>query len=156
VLYAVDQDGTFLDVGCANGFLMECLPTWGEAHGFDLEPYGLEIVPEIADLARQRLPHWSERIWTGNVMHWEPPQRFTYVRVGLEYVLPWRRLELILRLVSHFVAPGGRLILGPMSEPTDQRLMQTFLNANGLIVAGVNERPHKNAAYIYRTYWLDC
>ena len=25
---ALDRDGTFLDVGCANGYLMECLPGW--------------------------------------------------------------------------------------------------------------------------------
>ena len=157
VAYALDQDGTFLDVGCANGFLMECLPTWSGAHGYQVEPYGLDVVPEFVDLARSRLPQWHDRIWLGNVLTWQPPQTFTYVRTGLEYVLPWRRHELVVRLATTFVMPGGRLILGPMSEPINQPLVQTFLNAHGLIVAGVNEREHlADDRLIYRTYWLDC
>lgn len=48
---AIDRDGSFLDVGCANGYLMECLPRWTS---FKVEPFGLEIAPELAALARQR------------------------------------------------------------------------------------------------------
>src|SRR5689334_6738873 len=25
---AIDRDGSFLDVGCASGYLMECMPRW--------------------------------------------------------------------------------------------------------------------------------
>ncbi len=53
---AIDRDGSLLDVGCANGYLMECLPRWTP---FDVEPYGLEISSDLAELARRRLPHWD-------------------------------------------------------------------------------------------------
>ncbi|MCL2548766.1 MAG: class I SAM-dependent methyltransferase [Symbiobacteriaceae bacterium] len=43
LLEAVHKDGTFLDVGCANGHLMEMLHKWGTGIGFDLQMYGLEI-----------------------------------------------------------------------------------------------------------------
>jgi 2-polyprenyl-3-methyl-5-hydroxy-6-metoxy-1,4-benzoquinol methylase len=78
---AVDGDGTFLDVGCANGYLMECLPRWTSAK---VEPFGLDISAELVDLARRRLPHWRDRLWVGNALTWDPPKRFTYVRTGLE------------------------------------------------------------------------
>src|SRR5436853_7891156 len=45
---AVDRDGTFLDVGCASGYLMECLARWSRAPGHEGEPYRLDIPPEIA------------------------------------------------------------------------------------------------------------
>ena len=45
---ALHRSGTFLDVGCAGGIMMESVQRWGAAKGLAIEPYGLEIVPEIA------------------------------------------------------------------------------------------------------------
>jgi hypothetical protein len=36
IVKAIDRDGTFLDVGCANGYLMECVVRWAP---HDIEPY---------------------------------------------------------------------------------------------------------------------
>src|SRR5881396_889927 len=47
---AVDRSGTFLDVGCASGYLMECMVRWGSARHLTIEPYGLDIAPELAEL----------------------------------------------------------------------------------------------------------
>jgi hypothetical protein len=41
---------------------------------------------KLAGLARERLPHWRERIFTGNALVWEPPARFDFVRTELVYV----------------------------------------------------------------------
>jgi hypothetical protein len=60
-------------VGCASGYLMETLVSWCHERGHTIEPYGLDISPELADLARCRLPHWAERIFTGNAIDWLPP-----------------------------------------------------------------------------------
>jgi hypothetical protein len=67
---AIDRDGTFLDVGCASGYLMETLTQWAGEKGLTIEPYGLDIAPELAELARTRLPQWregssSETHWSG-------------------------------------------------------------------------------------------
>src|SRR5262249_40870823 len=106
---AIDRDGSFLDVGCANGYLMECLPGWTD---FAVAPYGLEIAPELAALARERLPRWAERIWVGNALIWAPTRSFTYVRTGLDYAPPSRRTD----LVSYWLGVCDRLIVGVFNE----------------------------------------
>lgn len=106
VLDGVDRNGTFLDVGCANGHLMESLAEWVSERGLALELYGLDICPELAALARARLPHWAERIHVGNALTWRPPRRFDFVRTGLEYVPSRRRADLIRHLLLHVIAPG--------------------------------------------------
>ena len=126
VLDAVDRDGTFLDVGCANGHLMECLAEWGTERGLHLTMSGLELNPDLASAARRRLPMWADRIHVGNVLDWQPPIAFTYVRTGLEYVPPHRRAALVARLLGEFVEPGGRLIVGPVRSPELEDVVATF------------------------------
>jgi hypothetical protein len=84
-----------------------------------VEPYGLELLPAVADLARSLLPHLAERIWTGSVMRWSPPRRFTYVTAVEDQVPPNRLGDLVERLLSAFVEPGGRLIVSAYTNPDD-------------------------------------
>jgi SAM-dependent methyltransferase len=111
VAAAIDRDGSFLDIGCANGLLMESVAGWARESGYRIEPHGLEISEKLAELARRRLPQWCDRIFVGNALFWEPPARFDFVRTELVYVPCSRRREYAQRLLARFVAPGGRLIL---------------------------------------------
>ena len=107
----MDRDGSWLDVGCANGFLLVTLPSWCSERRVTVEPYGLELMGRVADLARGLYPGLADRIWTGSVMRWSPPRRFTYV-TALEDQVPSHRLgDLVDRLLDLFVEPGGRLIV---------------------------------------------
>jgi SAM-dependent methyltransferase len=155
VMAAVDRDGTFLDVGCANGFLMESVRTWGGERGHDLEPYGLEIMPELAELARRRLPQWADRVFVGNARDWIPPRRFDYVRTGLDYVPPTRRCELVEHLLGHAVAPGGRLIVGVFNEEKGVRRTEELLSSWGFEIAGRFEAEHRDPRVVYRAVWVD-
>jgi SAM-dependent methyltransferase len=110
----IDRDGSFLDVGCASGHLLESVVRWSEHH---VEPYGLELAPGLAELGRRRLPQWADRIFVGNALTWEPPQRFDFVRTEVVYVPEARRQELVERLLGRVVAPGGRLILCGYGSP---------------------------------------
>lgn len=111
---ALDRDGAFLDIGCASGHLLECLVRWTPHR---IEPYGLDLAPRLVELARRRLPQWAARIFVGNALTWEPPRRFDFVRTELVYVPSDCRRELVERLLSDVVAPGGCLIVCGYGSP---------------------------------------
>lgn len=111
IVEAVDRNGSFLDIGCANGLLMQSMVAWAAVRGITLEPYGLDISPAILALAQARLPQWRDRLFLGNALTWQPPRRFDFVRVELIYVPPRRRRQLVVRLLREVVVPGGRLIV---------------------------------------------
>ena len=111
---AIDRDGAFLDVGCASGHLLECLVRWTPHR---IEPYGLELAPGLAELARRRLSLWADRIFVGNALTWDPPRRFEFVRTELVYVPAERRRAFVERLLADIVAPQGRLILCGYGSP---------------------------------------
>ena len=48
VAEAITRSGTFLDIGCANGLLMESVHAWCRERGLAIEPYGIDIAPELA------------------------------------------------------------------------------------------------------------
>lgn len=149
IAHALDRDGSFLDIGCANGYLLECLPRW-TTHAIDR--YGLDIAPELVDLARNRLPELADRLWVGNAMDWDPPHRFTYVRTGLEYVPRPRRRELVERLLGWC----DRLIIGVFNEEAQARPTEEFLGSWGHTIAGRSERSNLNKPGMeYRVLWIE-
>ena len=153
---AIHREGSFLDVGCANGFLMESVERWAAVRGRRVEPHGLDISPELADLARRRLPGWAARIHTGNVLTWQLPRRFDFVRTGLEYVPPGRRRDLVQRLLEEFLVEGGRLIIGTYhGEAGRADLVERELSDWGFTVAGHTSRPHRDDRLVYRALWID-
>jgi SAM-dependent methyltransferase len=149
------RPGAFLDVGCASGYLMECMVGWCAAAGMACEPYGLDIAPELAELARRRLPRWRDRIFVGNGLDWQPPRRFEVVRAGLEYVPVRRRRDLVAHLLAEVVAEGGRLIIGVFNEEREERATERALGAWGFAVAGAHERLHTDPRLAYRIVWID-
>lgn len=156
---AIDRDGTLLDVGCANGLLMESVVAWTSEDRRRIEPYGLDLIPSLADLARERLPRWKDRISTGNVMGWEPPFRFDFVRTELGYVPRDRRREMIEGLLGWYLVPGGRLILCSYGSSRPLRLraepVGEALRAWGYDVAGESEGIDTNGSVITRVAWTD-
>jgi hypothetical protein len=153
---AIDRDGSFLDVGCASGFLMESVQRWTAERGLAVEPYGLEIARELAALARRRLPHWADRIFVGNARRWSPPRRFDFVRTGLEYAPPGRRRDLVEHLLAHVVAPRGRLIVGVYSQARDAPRTDQLAASWGFEIGGRIEAEHRDPSAAYRLFWLDC
>jgi SAM-dependent methyltransferase len=143
VTAAIDRDGTFLDVGCANGFLMESVVAWAAEDGHVIEPFGVEISPKLAELARTRLPRWKDRIFTGNALAWMPPFTFDFVRTEMVYVPKHLRRSYAERLLEEVVAPRGCLIVCSYgsSRPEGNRaeVLVDELRDWGLSVTGLHD-----------------
>jgi hypothetical protein len=140
---------TLLDVGCANGYLLESFERWAAERSLAIDLYGVDISFRLAAVARRRLPHLAERIWVGNAADWIPPRRFDVVHTGLDYVPAPRRRAYVERLLRDVVAPAGRLVLRP--ERGD---LVTELEALGVPVGGVLERAHPRTGELRRTAWI--
>jgi Methyltransferase domain len=143
---AVDRDGTFLDVGCANGLLMESVVAWSP---FALEPYGIDFAPGLVDLARRRLPHWANRIWQADVRSWEPPFRFDFVHSRVE-----------LGRFDRVVSLGGRAIFSSdgsfrhPGSPCAERVAE-LLRAHGFTVTGELYRRSDEHQVELAVAWVD-
>jgi len=139
ILDAVERSGSLLDLGCANGFLVECLRSWGTERGLARVPFALDLSPDLIELARQRLPDFRSNFYVGDAWSWAPPRRFAYV-YNLVDVVPATHLgPHLLRVRREFLEPDGRLIVG--SYGSHSRRVAPFdlaaiLSACGLRVAG--------------------
>jgi hypothetical protein len=152
ILDVFPEHATFLDVGCANGYLMESVRRWGKERSIEVEPYGLDISWRIAALARHRLPHWRDRIFVGNAIDWDPPRRFDVVQIGIDEVPRPRRHELVTRILRDFVVPGGKLVLRAGRLPYDRA---QDLHDAGFEPDGIIEAVHPDNGDIRRTAWLE-
>jgi SAM-dependent methyltransferase len=160
---AFDRDGTWLDVGCANGLLMTTLPNWVAEKGFAIEAHGLELSARVAARARIRFPHLADRIWTGNVMSFEPPIRFDSVTALSDAAAPNRCAAMVERIASLYLKKGGRVILscyGPGGFITPRKASaddpRRFIAEAGLRVAGYAEhRDDATNLTKVRTAWAD-
>ena len=143
ILKAAPSEGTFLDVGCATGHLIESLSEWARERGQALEFYGLELDPALAEEARRRLPQMAARIFIGNVSEWMPPRRFSCVRTGLEYVPRGEEPTLLERIAVQFIASGGHLVVGPVNDNAVADTQAAFFAAGLRDSRVVNATDHR-------------
>ena len=112
ILEPIRQDGEILDIGCANGYLLECLVAWAYERGISLTPFGVDQGSHLIALARQRLSEYTAHFYVGNAWDWKPPQRYRYVYSVHDCVPEQFLAAFVERLLRTTVAPGGTLILG--------------------------------------------
>jgi SAM-dependent methyltransferase len=137
----MDRSGSFLDIGCANGYLLECVLRWTMKRAVQIVPYGLDLSERLCELARERLPQYVNNIFAGNAWDWLPPRRFDYVRTELEYVPPELRSHFVSRLLDLFVEAGGKLLVAEyragQSDTRPELVIDRYLARLGLEVSEV-------------------
>lgn len=155
IVDGIHRSGSFLDLGCANGLLMESVRTWAAERGFAIEPYGVDLAPGLVALARARLPHWADRIEVGNAVDYRPVggRRFTFVHALLDLVPDRRRGDLLRHARDVLVAPGGRLLVSHyQGDGGTDRTAAEHLHALGFPVAG--QSAGRDAGRAATTAWL--
>jgi len=156
ILQPVSEGGSFLDIGCANGYLLECLVRWVGDRGIQLEPYGVDIGPRLIAAARLRLPGFAANFWVADASDWQPPRRFRYVYTLADCVPESSLREYVFRLLKRAVEPGGRLIVGSYgsrsrAEPPLE--IAALIESFGLKVAG---RAYAGDPVVTAFAWVDC
>lgn len=153
------KNGTFIDIGCANGHLMEMVYKWATVIGFEIEMYGVDISEGLLELAKNRLPQWKDRFYLGNAFFWKPEQKFDYIHVGgLGGVPEDDELIFFEHLIKNYLADGGRLILGPYWQTVGDsrsfsinRLLDSGISPDGYI-----EKTHYSRSNMLRkAIWFD-
>lgn len=147
---AVHRSGDFMDVGCANGLLLQSLIEWTRPRGITIQPHGLDLVPELIELARRRFPGSDTNFIAANALYWAPSRQYDFVRTNLEYV-PEDDWTTFVRRQYSAVAPGGRLILCHYRNADDPRVDLTcFARDIGYAVSGAGEAPGVALVWIDR------
>jgi len=150
IAQAVHRDGDFLDVGCANGLLLECLIAWTAARGIGIRPHGIDFVPQLVELARQRLAPYCGSFEVANAFYWTPSRRFDFVRTNLEYVQRGDWPEFLARQYSA-VADGGRLIVCHYRNQDDAPVeVASILRRLGFAVVGQAQAPGTSVVWCER------
>lgn len=154
ILDAIDSDGDMLDIGCANGYLLECLVVWGLARGVKLVPHGIDVGAKLIAEAQRRLPEFAGNFQVANGWDWRPDRRFRYVYTLSDCVPPEMLREYVARLLERVVEPGGRIIVGAYgsrSRGTPPLPIGDVLGSHGYAVAG---RAHGGEPPITAFAWL--
>jgi hypothetical protein len=110
---AVDRYGSLLDVGCANGHLLESMVAWCAERGIHLEPYGVDLSLALVAKAPPSAaaldgPHLGRQCAGLDGAGW-PPLRLVHTLLDL---VPAARLEqMVCHQLEYLVAAGGRLLV---------------------------------------------
>ena len=119
LLGGVDGDGDFLDLGCANGFLLESVVKWASERGTTLVPFGLDLNPRLVQEATRRFDDISHHFWVGNAWGWLPPRRFRWVYAIWDLVPIALLHDFARHLLTHVVSQDGALIFGAYGSKSD-------------------------------------
>jgi SAM-dependent methyltransferase len=112
----MDKPGSFLDIGCANGFLLECCVKWTAERNIKIEPYGLDISEKLVELAKNRLPQYMDHFYVGNALTWIPQERYDFIRTELVYVPDEYEKQYVEFLLKNYLNPGGKLLAANYGE----------------------------------------
>ncbi len=145
ILDAVDADGDFLDVGCANGYLLQCLVRWAADRGCNIVPHGVDYGPRLIEMAQQRLPDFAENFHVANAWNWHPPRRYRFVYTVCDCVPEPYLAAYCQHLLDRAVERNGRLIVGmygSRSKKNDPIDLGNRLQSLEFIVQGTAQGGH--------------
>jgi SAM-dependent methyltransferase len=144
------RSGTFLDVGCANGYLLECLLRWTQERRVQIIPYGWDFSAQLLALARQRLPQYADQLFVGTAGDWPPPRRFDSVTTMLDYVPDELQEAFVQRLLERCVQVGGTCLSQRIGVETPAYPRSGSTRNSG---SGSSRSRWSNRVILSRMYW---
>ncbi len=117
----IETSGSFLDIGCANGYLLECIIEWVGERGLSIVPYGVDLSEKLIELAKERLPAFKANLYVGNGWSWEGPVKFDYVRTEIVYVPEHLRERYLERIFKVYLKEDGKLLLAEYRSRIDDQ-----------------------------------
>ena len=141
----IEKSGSFLDIGCANGYLLEFAVKWTSERNLKIIPYGIDISEKLIGLVKERLPEYAHNLYIANGWNWENPRKFDYVRTELVYVPENLQKRYLERIINTYMKEGGKLLVaeyGLSSRPPN-----TSYIGNLLIAWGYNVIDWKSGFY---------
>jgi hypothetical protein len=158
ILDAIYKDGTFCDIGCANGHLMEMVYKWALGVGFNLQMFGLDISEGLIEFSRKRLPEWHDNFFVGNAHFWKPEKKFDYIHMRAETVEEPRldgRYIIFSHYWENYLNVGGRLIIGPYWYTNDDSVQRQILDW-GISPKGYSEKSdYRESSKIKKVLWFE-
>ncbi|MGC2241938.1 MAG: class I SAM-dependent methyltransferase [Acidimicrobiia bacterium] len=152
---AIDRSGDFLDVGCANGMLLEDVIEWAVGRGHAIVPFGIDLGPGLIDLARRRHRRHQANFVVADAWEWAPGRRWDYVFALVE-LAPVDLVEGWVRRLLSWVSNPGRLIIGSYgsrSRSIHPVHVSTLFSRIGLMASGESSAPGEEP--ITRFAWVD-
>ena len=154
---AIYKNGTFCDIGCANGHLMEMTHKWAAEIGFDLRVYGVDISEGLIELAKKRIPHWHDNFFIGNAHYWKPEQKFDYIHImggGPEFANDDHHI-VFKHYMENYLVDGGRFIVGPYWYEGEDHTLKALLRW-GYVPNGYTEKTrYNNPKQLRKAIWVD-
>lgn len=131
ILEGVHKDGTFLDIGCANGVLARDLCVWAKERNINLIPFGIDIDKELIKECKRKLPKFKMNFIVAHRCKFKPNMKFTFICTYFSPKNWWKRDE-FLKSCLEMLEPGGRLILTRYDDKIDEfLLLEEYLRENG-------------------------
>ena len=142
IAQAINQDGSFLDYGCANAFFLKCLKEWSSCK---LDVYGIDVDENALKKARELFPSAENHFTSQEDISNNPeyPREFNtiYWNVWDDYNFEDGQEKNLLKSLLKATRKGGRLILG--FYDTKEKNLKTIEQLKGLgyTLSGILENP---------------
>jgi protein-L-isoaspartate O-methyltransferase len=157
IIDAITKNGTFCDIGCANGHLSEMVYKWAAEIGFDLQVYGVDISEGLIELAQKRLPQWHDNFFIGNAHYWKPKHKFDYIHImGGAFESDSDDDRIIFEhYIENYLIDGGRFIIGPYWYEDEDITLKRILSW-GYIPNGYTEKTrYDKPNWLRKAIWVD-
>ncbi|PKL77419.1 MAG: hypothetical protein CVV25_14570 [Ignavibacteriae bacterium HGW-Ignavibacteriae-4] len=98
-----NTSGTLLEIGCGTGHILKSL-----ARNTDCDLTGIDLSPDMLDIARQKLPN-EIKIYQTDLSEYNPNEKFDAVLLSYVFTLDFAKNEEHLKKVKQLIKPNGRI-----------------------------------------------